>query len=83
MKHRILLSLLLTFALIYFALPLLSTSGNSLSSWFSVLWLSFAFIALGGNLAHLLYSPAKNKHKELKRNRQIKQHISKRRSYSR
>lgn len=83
MKHRILLSVLVIFTLVYFALPLLSFTGDSLASWFSGLWLSFAFIAIGGNLAYLLYSPAKTNQIERMRNRQGKQHLSKRRSYSR
>lgn len=56
MKQRLLLCLLLALALIYMALPKLSIGTEGLGGIFSLMWLGFAVIVIGGNLTGLLYS---------------------------
>ncbi|HEX7064934.1 MAG TPA: hypothetical protein VF199_07680 [Bacillales bacterium] len=63
-KQRLFLSLLSIAALVYFALPRLELHGGSLGTWFALVWLGFCLIAIGGNLAGLLYEPKKSQRKE-------------------
>ncbi|HEU5138632.1 MAG TPA: hypothetical protein VFT51_01570 [Bacillales bacterium] len=63
-KQRLILSLLSIAALAYFALPRLELHGSSLGAWFSWIWLGFCLIALGGNLASLLYEPKTKNRKQ-------------------
>lgn len=56
MKQRIILCILLAYALLYYALPRLPIEASNIGQLFSILWLLFAFVVIGGNLTHLLYS---------------------------
>lgn len=64
MKQRWLLSILSALALIYYAMPRLPFT-EGLPGYFSILWVTFAVIAIGGNLAAFLY--AESKQKEMKK----------------
>jgi hypothetical protein len=55
MRNRLLLSLLMSIALVYFAVPYLPEFGTGLSSMFSFLWLAFALLVIGGNFSELLF----------------------------
>lgn len=55
MKQRLLLSLLLAMALVYFALPQLPLGVDGLGGIFAIAWLVFALMVIGGNLYGLLY----------------------------
>jgi hypothetical protein len=48
-------------ALLYYGFPLLPIEGEGVAFVFSVSWLTFAIIAIGGNLAEFLYQPARKK----------------------
>lgn len=61
MKQRWLLSILSSMALLYYALPRLPLEGSGLPYYFSLLWLAFALLAIGGNLAAVLYAESKQK----------------------
>ncbi len=50
-SSRLFLCILLTFLLLYLALPRLPiTAENGMGNWFSFTWLLFAFLVLGGNV---------------------------------
>lgn len=55
MRQRLLLCILLTLALAYFAIPRLPIVEEGLGQLFSAMWLLFAFVVIGGNLSSLLY----------------------------
>lgn len=61
LKNRTLLSILITMALLYYGLPQLSLTGSNLEVAFSVGWICFAVIVIGGNLAEFLYQPVRKK----------------------
>lgn len=61
MKQRLLLSLLSILAIVYFALPRLPMEGGTAAVAFTWIWLGFAFVAFGGNLAGLLYGQKKDR----------------------
>jgi hypothetical protein len=58
-KQRYILCLLLTGALLYYAAPRLSIEAGGLEGAFAIGWLVLATFVIAGNLAALLYSPAK------------------------
>jgi hypothetical protein len=58
-KQRYILCLLLTGALLYYAAPRLSIEAGGLEGVFAIGWLVLATFVIAGNLAALLYSPAK------------------------
>ncbi len=60
MKNRLLLCLLISSAIIYIAVPSLSFTTDTLHGVYSLVWISFGIIVIGGNLVGLLYLP-KNK----------------------
>lgn len=66
MKQRWFLSILSALALIYYALPRLPFGEVGLPQYFSILWLIFALLAIGGNLAAFLFADAHNKSLERK-----------------
>ncbi|MDE5412315.1 hypothetical protein [Alkalihalobacterium chitinilyticum] len=61
MKQRLLLCLLLAFALIYFAVPRIPLGDPGLGGIFAIAWLLFALIVVGGNLVGLLYGKERRK----------------------
>lgn len=61
-QRRWLLSLLAALALLYYGLPRLSLT-EGLPGTFALLWLAFAFVVIGGNLAALLYDTERRKQK--------------------
>jgi hypothetical protein len=65
LRNRTLLSILMTMALFYYALPQLPLSGGRLELTFSYLWIGFAVVAIGGNLAEYLYQPTSRQKKEM------------------
>jgi hypothetical protein len=58
-KQRYILCLLLTGALLYYAAPRLSIEAGGLEGAFAIGWLVLATFVIAGNLAALLFSPAK------------------------
>ncbi len=56
MRQRLFLSILGALALIYLAIPRLPIGEGGLAHVFSLSWLLFAIIVIGGNLVGLLYS---------------------------
>jgi hypothetical protein len=61
LKNRTLLSVLITMVLLYYGLPQLSMTGGNLEVAFSIGWICFAIIVIGGNLAEYLYQSARKK----------------------
>ncbi|MBD8068965.1 YtxH domain-containing protein [Bacillus sp. PS06] len=61
MKNRLILCLLICGLLLYYGIPNLSIEAPGLQGIFSMAWLGFALIVVGGNLVGLLYSPKKRK----------------------
>lgn len=61
MKQRWGLSILAAVALVYYALPRLPIESGGLPMYFSLLWIAFALLAIGGNLAEILYAEPKQK----------------------
>lgn len=61
MKQRWLVSIMSALALLYYALPRLPFDASGLPQYFSLLWLVFALLAIGGNLAAFLYAEPKRK----------------------
>lgn len=59
MKQRWLLSIFSVLALLYYALPRLPFNASGMPQYFSLLWLMFALLAIGGNLAAFLYAESK------------------------
>ncbi|MGR3765342.1 hypothetical protein [Rossellomorea sp. NS-SX7] len=58
-KQRYILCLLLTGALLYYAAPRLSIEAGGLEGAFAIGWIVLATFVIAGNLAGLLFSPAK------------------------
>lgn len=61
MKNRILLSLLCIGALLYVAVPRLPMGEDGLAGWFSLAWLVVCLMAVGGNIAALMYLPKRKR----------------------
>ncbi|WP_060664782.1 hypothetical protein [Bacillus sp. CHD6a] len=61
MKNRLLLSLLCIGAMLYIAVPRLPVAEDGLAGWFGVVWLVFALMAVGGNIAAIMYLPKRNR----------------------
>lgn len=61
MKQRYIVSILCTLMMLYYAIPRLHFNATGLPKYFSVIWLLFALIVIGGNLAELLFSERKQK----------------------
>jgi hypothetical protein len=61
MKNRLILCLLICGLLLYYGIPNLSIEAEGLQGIFSIAWLGFAVIVVGGNLVGLLYSTQKHK----------------------
>jgi hypothetical protein len=64
-----LLSILAGCALLYYGLPHLSFAGG-VEMYFSIIWILFVFIAIGGNLAAFLYSVPRRKNISKKETKQ-------------
>jgi type VI protein secretion system component VasK len=60
MRQRMLLSILAGCAMLYYAVPHLSFQGG-IKMYFSIVWVLFVLVAIGGNLAAFLYSVPKRK----------------------
>lgn len=76
MNQRYILSILCALIMLYYAIPRLSFESVGLPKYFSIIWLLFALMAIGGNLGALLYSErkqkvvvdlSKNEHKRMRR----------------
>ncbi|MGD6833348.1 hypothetical protein ACQCT5_14345 [Sutcliffiella halmapala] len=61
MKNRILLSLLCIGALLYVAVPRLPMGEDGLAGWFALAWLVVCLMAIGGNIAALMYLPKRKR----------------------
>jgi len=61
MKQRYILSILCALMMLYYAIPRLHFDAAGLPKYFSILWLLFALIVIGGNLGELLFSERKQK----------------------
>ena len=59
MRERLLFCLLFIGIMLYYAIPRLSFTGSLEVVIFSVSWLAFAVLAVGGNIAAVLYMPRK------------------------
>ncbi|TYR82162.1 hypothetical protein FZC66_00760 [Priestia megaterium] len=55
-KNKAILILLLCGFMLYYALPHLVVTTQTLQGIFSVSWLAFALLVIGGNLSSLLYT---------------------------
>lgn len=64
MRNRLIISLLISGILLYYAVPHLVLQTNSLEGIFSLGWLGLAFIVISGNLIGLLYSPKNSREKQ-------------------
>lgn len=80
MRNRLLLSLLISGVLLYYALPNLSIKAAGLEGIFAITWLGFAIIVISGNLVGLFYSP-KKKRKNRTAVRKIQQSNKRTRQY--
>lgn len=60
-RQRWLLSLFIAIALLFYAFPRLPIGSSGWSHYFSLLWLVFALLVIGGNLAAVLYAEPKQK----------------------
>jgi hypothetical protein len=58
-RNRYLLCLLICLWMIYYAVPRLELSMHGAAGLFGVLWSTFAFMVLAGNLSALLFTPAR------------------------
>lgn len=74
MRERLLFCLLLIGMMLYYALPKLSFTGSTEQTIFSVSWLLLAFLAVGGNVATVLFSSNRKQGKKMK-----KSHVEKKR----
>lgn len=61
MKNRILLSLLCIGALLYVAVPRLPMGEDGLAGWSALAWLVVCLMAVGGNIAALMYLPKRKR----------------------
>ncbi|MBS4208775.1 hypothetical protein [Bacillus sp. FJAT-50079] len=61
MRNRYLLCLLLSVAMIYFALPKINMWADGLEGIFAIAWVAFALIVAAGNLSALLFAPKKKR----------------------
>ncbi len=61
MKQRYILSIVCALMMLYYAIPKLHFNTSGLPKYFSVAWLLFALIAIGGNLGELLFTERKQK----------------------
>ncbi|WP_417899338.1 hypothetical protein ABN702_02980 [Bacillus haimaensis] len=61
MKNRILLCLLCIGALLYVAVPRLPMGEDGLAGWFALAWLVVCLMAVGGNIAALMYLPKRKR----------------------
>lgn len=59
MRERLWFCLLFIGIMLYYAIPRLSFTGSMEEVIFSVSWLLFAVLAVGGNIAAVLYMPKK------------------------
>jgi len=57
MRERLLFCLLFIGIMLYYAIPRLQFTGSMEEVIFSISWLMFALLALGGNIATVLYMP--------------------------
>lgn len=58
-ERRDWLSFLCACALLVYAFPRLPMNAGGMATWFSRIWLLFCLMAIGGNLARILYAPRK------------------------
>ncbi|WP_078379417.1 hypothetical protein [Sutcliffiella halmapala] len=61
MKNRILLCLLCIGALLYIAVPRLPMFEDGLAGWFALVWLVLCLMAVGGNIAAIMYLPKRKR----------------------
>ncbi len=61
LKNRLLLSLLCIAALLYVAVPRLPMTEDGLAGWFAIAWLVLALMAIGGNMAAIMYLPKRKR----------------------
>lgn len=74
MRHRYLLCILFTIALLMYAIPHFSLQAQGLERYFIFSWLSFAFLVLAGNLAAFLFTPKKGDYSDYNRKLAEKKH---------
>jgi hypothetical protein len=75
MKQRLLLCLLLTGVMLYYAIPRLTLESGDIQSVFAGMWLLLAIFAAAGNLSGILYSPWKQKRKKNAESKQVRKRI--------
>ena len=61
LKNRLLLSLLCIGAMLYVAVPRLPVTEDGLAGWFGMAWLVLALMAVGGNIAAIMYLPKRKR----------------------
>jgi hypothetical protein len=63
-KQRLLMCILLTGVLLYYAIPRLDVMAEGVFGVFSIAWLSLALLVVAGNMSALVYAPKKRKMKK-------------------
>ncbi|QFT90175.1 hypothetical protein FIU87_16035 [Bacillus sp. THAF10] len=61
MKNRLLLAMLCIAAMLYIAIPRLPLAADGLAGLFALAWILLAIMAVGGNIAALLYLPKRKR----------------------
>ncbi|WP_339147243.1 MULTISPECIES: hypothetical protein [unclassified Sutcliffiella] len=61
LKNRLLLALLCIAALLYVAVPRLPVTEDGLAGWFAIAWIVLALMAVGGNMAAIMYLPKRKR----------------------
>ena len=74
MKQRLFLCLLLCGVMLYYAVPRLSIEAGGTEGLFAAAWLTFALLAMAGNLTGILYSGAKTQKKQQHSGKRLRQY---------
>jgi hypothetical protein len=61
MKNRLLLSLLCIGAMLYVGVPRIPMFEDGLAGWFAITWLVLALMAVGGNIAAIMFLPKRKR----------------------
>jgi hypothetical protein len=61
LKNRLLLALLCIASLLYVAVPRLPVTEDGLAGWFAIAWIVLALMAVGGNMAAIMYLPKRKR----------------------
>jgi hypothetical protein len=79
MRNRLVLCLLISAVLMYYAIPRLTIHFSGLDGFFALSWFILAFFVIGGNLASILYMKKKSsnlKNKRRYRSKKSRRYVS-------